>query len=820
MADSQVSVELIAKIDGLTSGLSQASAAMQSAAEAMVSGLKDVGEESKETETLMQSVLSGAAFLEFKEIATEALESIKEAFEATVAKAEEFGLANAKVASMMHTSDADAAGLAAALRGVGSSTQAYESIALRLQKTLETGTGAAAYFGEALKGPNGESLTGTALMDRLREALSTYSDEGKNAAVVALGLGRKYSDLYDIMRVGSDDIEHQKEIYASFGVNLDDNKEASAQLEEKMTDLHTTIDAVEISLGQKLMPTVTAFIDGLDNAKPAIQAIQVALSALITVLATIKVAFKAAGDAIYTIFAEIFDVLKGVGTQIGDILSGNFKALAGDGAAAVAEMKADAADYWARQQADGQAYLDLMRKLWGEEDARAESKKEGGGFAGFSGPLPGSGGPKGKPHGVASGPDKEQEEDISAAQKLALDKIAIEESTNSHLLSMGQESVAAFVAQARELENQTFAVKQEALHKELGVTGQTQAAKEKILDQMQQLEQAHEGKLLQIDQDGESRRRQTSQEELANFIKDSNEKLTIATTAIDKQFQAEQIGAFARANQELALTQAVKQGELDRLTAEMSTLAAGTKAYEEVYKQREKVVKDYVAEVKKIQEQETKDVQASVAKWTAPMTSAFNSAFNDMLLHGKSFSDGMKQMGTSMLEGFINVLEQMAEKWLVTQVSNALVADETQGAMGLSRVTSEAAIAAAGAFASTASLPYPANLAAPGAAAAAEASVMAFAPQASAAGGMLLDRDQAIFAHKGEQVLPAHLSKGIQDMIAGRGPAGGSPVHFNYNPTVNAPESRTLAQLLDSESRTMLGWIAARSRDGSLRRNM
>ena len=84
MADDQISVELVAKVDGLVSGLSQATAAMQQAAGAMAGAFKSSGDAAKEHEGLLKSVLSGALFLEFKEIATEALHAVEEAFEATV----------------------------------------------------------------------------------------------------------------------------------------------------------------------------------------------------------------------------------------------------------------------------------------------------------------------------------------------------------------------------------------------------------------------------------------------------------------------------------------------------------------------------------------------------------------------------------------------------------------------------------------------------------------------------------------------------------------------------------------------------------------
>ena len=170
MADGDtVTVALIAKVDDLVSGLAEATAAMRDTAAGMSGGFKATGEAAHKHDELMHEVLSGALFLEFKEIATEALEAVKESFEKTVGAAEEFGLSNEKFSRMMHVSETDAAAMSAALKGVGSSAGAYESISLRLQKTLENSKKINADLANAMKGPNGEALSGAALMDRLKD---------------------------------------------------------------------------------------------------------------------------------------------------------------------------------------------------------------------------------------------------------------------------------------------------------------------------------------------------------------------------------------------------------------------------------------------------------------------------------------------------------------------------------------------------------------------------------------------------------------------------------------------------------------------------
>lgn len=840
-ADDQISVELIAKIDQLTSGFSQAKSATNDIVDVLIAGFKlmsssagvatdtvakdvhDMAEAVKHEEGLLHEVLSGALFLEFREIAKEAFEGVKEAFESTVVAAEEFGLANAKFAAIMHTSEEDAAGLSAALHGVGSSSEAYESIALRLQKTVQSGAAANKELTDQFKDQEGHVLTGTGLMERLKEVLGNYTEESQNAIVVQLGLGRRASDLYDVMRVGSEDIEHQKELYKAMGVNIAGTGETSKALEEKLNDLHTVWTANAIAIGQELMPVMTEAIGWMSGpGRGMIQAMGEAVKALVVSFEAAKVGIVSAVAVIAGALTELWDSLKAGGKLLYDVFSGNWGQIKSDMADTASEMKNDfraVFDTIEQEAKEGAAVVDA---LYGKGKSQAEPNpfKPKSGKNTFT--------PAGK-----GGADKSQEEEIAAEEKLGLASIAIAEKTSSHLLAMGQQTVDAFVEQQRHLEDLKFKIQQEALDKELAVTGQTTLAKEKILDKMQELELAHQGKLLAIDQDGGSRRAQVAQKQLADFIRDSNERLSIAMAEVQRRFAAEDIGAVQAATQELAITNAVKQGELARLDSEMATLTKGTLAYEQAYRQRERVVKEYATEVKRIQDEETRAIVSDATKWSAPMTGAFNSSLNAMLSGAKSFEAGMKDMWNSMLLGFLSLCEQELEKWIILQIGKQVAAETAdtasavaQRAAAASQIPPLAAVAAAGAYSSQASIPYVGPYLAAAAAAEAFGYVMSLESVAAAAGGMTLDQDQLVFAHKREMILPAHLSVGLQSIIerGGGGPAGGGAgasggdVNLHYSPTVHAPQSASLGQMLQTQSRDMLDWFRARQRDGSLSR--
>ncbi len=127
-----------------------------------------------------------------------------------------------------------------------------------------------------------------------------------------------------------------------------------------------------------------------------------------------------------------------------------------------------------------------------------------------------------------------------------------------------------------------------------------------------------------------------------------------------------------------------------------------------------------------------------------------------------------------------------------------------------------AGIAAANAYAATAAIPIIGPALAPAAAAEAMGAVMGFEGLAFAEQGMLLDRDRLVFAHKDEQILPANLSKGIQNIINNGGSRRGD-VNITHAPTYNGAPHADREPFEDWAMRNgaeFRKWIAGGVRDG------
>ena len=146
--------------------------------------------------------------------------------------------------------------------------------------------------------------------------------------------------------------------------------------------------------------------------------------------------------------------------------------------------------------------------------------------------------------------------------------------------------------------------------------------------------------------------------------------------------------------------------------------------------------------------------------------------------------------------------------------SGAAAGKAAQAAAGSATIASDAMQAAAGTYAAVAQIPLVGPFLAPAAAAGAFAAVMAYDSLASLdVGAWNVPRDMIANIHQGEMVVPQNFASGLRGANLG----GGGDVHATYAPTIHAPASSSLEQLLRDEHGMMLAWFGARLRDGSLR---
>jgi hypothetical protein len=335
--------------------------------------------------------------------------------------------------------------------------------------------------------------------------------------------------------------------------------------------------------------------------------------------------------------------------------------------------------------------------------------------------------------------------------------------------------------------------------------------------------------------------------------------------------------AAAMAAAQRAVAQAADKDALasakDRLDQGLAMQTAAARATQAVWSSTD-------AAIAQAQAKQLKQLQQSFSRFVDPLVSSFTSGLVKMAEGTESFRQVMLQLARQLLDDFVrNVVDKKIEAWLWSEyeqvaastrtatlftainaretatvvagqgaqtsavaagAATRAAAEETGAAKGLvatvlanlKKIQSDAAAAAAHAYAAMAGIP-PAPLWGVAAGAAAYAGVMAFETLASAAGGFDIPAgvNPITQLHQREMVLPARLANPMRDMLsdyqtgagapaaaaaAGGGGRGGD-AHLTYAPVINAPQAQSLRQMLVDQGGDMIAFVQRAVRDGSLR---
>ena len=162
---------------------------------------------------------------------------------------------------------------------------------------------------------------------------------------------------------------------------------------------------------------------------------------------------------------------------------------------------------------------------------------------------------------------------------------------------------------------------------------------------------------------------------------------------------------------------------------------------------------------------------------------------------------------------------------ITAQSTSAATTASISAASHLELVAAYAGEAFAAAYQSAAAIPFVGWMIAPAAATEAMATVLSVGAFASgtdyAPGGMALVGERGpeiVNIPRGAQVIPNHkIANAISSSsVSSSSTSNSSVANLTYSPTINAPGNASLEDMLSKESKTMLKWISARQRDGSL----
>ena len=402
-----------------------------------------------------------------------------------------------------------------------------------------------------------------------------------------------------------------------------------------------------------------------------------------------------------------------------------------------------------------------------------------------------------------------------AFEQASLKEVAIATDRNDALYRLGTESLDQWRTQAIAEADTKYAAELSYIDRKETADRADAASELRDGEQRRIVYENHVLALQKIDERYAEEKQVESREVLADAISADNARLASGLRTIDNEFRTHQIGADERYRLEQQLTDQIYGEELKRLDALIATLAAGTKAYEQAIREREKIEQEFARQSQTNTDRlETEEAQ----KWTVlgnSIKSSFNSALDGVVFEGRTFGQFMLQVAEGVARAFLQMGETIAENWIEQQITSMFETKATQSATALGQISDAAGVAGANAVAATAAIPVVGPELAPAAGAAAASEALSFSSFLSlATGAWELPGDTLAQLHKGVMVVPENFASGFR---AAAGSDRTTGVHMNYAPTINAREPASLKQMLVAESSEMLAWLQRQFRNGALR---
>ncbi len=463
-------------------------------------------------------------------------------------------------------------------------------------------------------------------------------------------------------------------------------------------------------------------------------------------------------------------------------------------------------------------------------------------------------------------PDHSADDGARIEQEIAQKRIEGAQRVNASLLSMGEESLEQFKAQAIKLENDRYQIALDGAARRKSASGKGGEGDEAAKAELAEVE--HQNRLSAIDVEYSEKKRAADRAATEDFIKSKESELNQALAGYARQYQAGQIDADQRHALETGLTSSVEQEILNRLAADDAGLAEGTQAYENAMRQRDQITASFNARLKASTDALNREQAQSWAGVVSKIDSAEGELVNDIFTKRQSLQRDLAQVGERMLQQEVqNDIKAFTNKLLYNQLGaqsdkataqegllfklasylfdkssfqatetaknqaaatgQALRNDTTEAGMsqGISSVFkaatqiigADAGQAAAGAQASASQIPYVGWLIAPAAAASAFAEVLSFAK--FDAGADLVPSDMIAMIHAGERIVPKADNAAIMSAIRGGGPGGsGDTYHLNLTDsrTYNGADM-SARDLLRSDPHALFDMIHAGVRAGHLK---
>ncbi len=712
----------------------------------------------------------------------------------------------------------EASTLNVALGDVYSDADTFISASQMLSRQLRTNEESLQKMGITTRDSSGEYRN---MKDIMMDSINVLKDykEGTDRNLAAQTLfGRGAGDVTALMKLNNEVMDAAKQKQEELGLIVGvENVEATKNYKAAMNDVGDVMSALKKTIGDAVMPVFTKLGEWLAAIGPAaVTILKGAIGGLTTVFWALKNGVVVVWETINAMVVTVTEPLRAVASAMG-------KALQGDWAGAKAEitgMGGVISNTWggamdemvksseetAKQIGDlfgkptaiedkgpakGKSYVDPKEKEKKAKDttdpimkgfeaelsemkqAYQEAQRIQGSFHEFSREQEVAYW-EGKRSLVEAGSNEEK----TIRKKVADLKLAIDKEAFQTEIETEKAKYAGFernAAKKLELETALLAKMKAAYGED---SKEYQAQLKNKLSAEQQASEQRRRIANEIAQRATDTRLGAIEEELA----DAQHQVALGAATNAQLIELER-GHEERKIQIRREALAVKKAEVDP--------DRDPEAYARINSQIEELETGHKKRMSALDRKENLERTANYRGVMSTIQSGFAQTFAQVMKGQMTLSGAVKSMFKTVVGAVIDMLAQMAAKFLMTKIMEVTIGKTA----AMANIQQQAAAAGAGGVASMAAAPFPISLGAPafGAAmfGAAEAFGAAAAAPGFAVGAWNIPDDGITKVHKGETILNATDAENFRNVREGSG-SGGGAMHFHINALDGADVRRVL----------------------------
>lgn len=680
--DNELKVRIIADVNLLAGGMDQANSIISSAISQMnsaFSGLQNAISSIGKALPLIGTAIAGALSVE--------------GFRSAITAALSYNESILQLSRTMGMSTESASVMSVALRMIGSSSEAYTSANLKLDRQVKTNEESLNQLGMATRAGNGALLSQEQLFKNAVATMGTYKEGADRNQFALYAFGRSANDVSNFLRLNDTVMKEAAAVAQQYGLVV--GEQAALQTEKFQMNLNTlgiVLDAVKMQVGNQLLPELLKFTGWASGILPGVMTVAVGtVKGLISAFDFLRAGVQQACDFIMGTLSAMYSLLSGIVKAIiavmkGD-LNGAWEAIKEGGTEAAHDM---GTAFTLMVDDSTKAYQNI-KALWSKsptEGAATEAPTPKG-TKEFKAPEVESRLPKWeqelrqmqidedaffnfsisrekeyweqKLEMTSTGSERQRAERMAVQNKIFdVDKKAAKDAYD-----LDMEQLSAGIASENTGWNERLELMRSKVEETKRVFGTESPEYAKMLLEETKMEAEQTKERMKILSQWDAQTREINAKRLESDIKTNDEASKTASDYYQKRFSLGEINATELARVETQLANDRYATEQELLGKELTLWSSEPTKYQEVLNQIKAASQKNATDIQKIQEDLAKNNSQAWNSFLSPLTSAFDRTVKGIIQGTTTLQQGMKSLFQSILLSFTDMLvKTMVTDWM------------------------------------------------------------------------------------------------------------------------------------------------------------